>query len=297
MEDPNPLSPDVAAVILKLVARAAEPLTASRLCGLLTGPFRTTSEDLAEHLADLVRQGKLHLWPPRTVRSTPRYWHHRIESCIREALPQALAAGPLTRGQLDEALRRRLFGLSRQPIAALREDALAPLLAGGGVFEHPPRGRFPVRFGCRPPDPREYLSATRRELEKVCRRLSRAGVGRDEILASLAGFLGVSAVPIAPLLPHDSADTPRALLQAMEAVEPAARNQALVTVPALRRAMGLPKVQFDAMVLAMADQGRLFLHEHIYPGQLSEKEREALVDDGRGGYIMGVVWREGGGDG
>jgi hypothetical protein len=87
-----------------------------------------------------------------------------------------------------------------------------------------------------------------------------------------------------------------ALLRAMEAVEPAARSQALVPVPTLRRALGLSKRRFDALILAMADGGRLFLHEHIHPGALSGEERDALVDDGQGSLVMGVVWREEGGD-
>jgi len=297
MEGSNPLLPDAAAVILKLVARAAEPLTASHLAGQLSGPFRTARGDLADRLDDLVRRGRLHRWPPRTARSNPRFWHRGIEEEVEAVLPGVLAAGPLTRIQIDETLRRRLFGLPRQRVAALRAEALATQLSAGNAFEHPPRGRYPARFGCQPPDPRDYLAATRRELEKVFRRLTRVGVGRETILGALDGLIGDSAgADTRREKREEHSDAWPPLLRAMEAVEPAARNQALVSIPALRRAMGLSKGRFDELIMAMAERGRLFLHEHIYPGQLSDAEREQLVNDGQGGYVMGVVWREDGGD-
>jgi len=56
--------------------------------------------------------------------------------------------------------------------------------------------------------------------------------------------------------------------------------------------MNLPKKDFDRAVLSLASQGKVALHHHDFPTSLSQAEREALVQDERGTYYVGVVPKE-----
>jgi len=99
------------------------------------------------------------------------------------------------------------------------------------------------------------------------------------------------AVSPAPSGPHDSG-LAQAIFDRITHVDPGAAQGALVSLRDLRRSMEFQnpsKEQFDRAVLALADQGRVFLHEHDYPDSLAPDERRALVIDEKGRYYIGVM--------
>ncbi len=74
-------------------------------------------------------------------------------------------------------------------------------------------------------------------------------------------------------------------------VQPEARRQALVSIRELRVEMGIKDRSFDSAILRLSAEQKIFLHKHIHPYRLTEKDKEELVTDGKGNYYVGVVLR------
>jgi hypothetical protein len=89
-----------------------------------------------------------------------------------------------------------------------------------------------------------------------------------------------------------SPETERLILETITRLQPPGQKRALVSIRELRRSMNLPKKDFDRAVLSLASQGKVALHHHDFPTSLSEAEREALVQDERGTYYVGIVPKE-----
>ena len=77
----------------------------------------------------------------------------------------------------------------------------------------------------------------------------------------------------------------------MKRIEPGAERGALVGARELRRAVRLPKPDFDHAVLELARQGQLSLHRHDYATSLTPQERDELVTDGDGTFYVGMALR------
>lgn len=60
---------------------------------------------------------------------------------------------------------------------------------------------------------------------------------------------------------------------------------ALIVIPELRAATGLPKPAFDRAILDLQRRGRVSLHLHDSPGSLPKERRELLVRDGDIHYV------------
>jgi hypothetical protein len=82
------------------------------------------------------------------------------------------------------------------------------------------------------------------------------------------------------------------VVNAMSAVEKDALKGGMVSLAELRKHMGLPKPVFDKAIRDMSAAGRLDLHKHVTPGDLSDAEKDALIPDGEGKFFIGAVLRE-----
>ena len=68
-------------------------------------------------------------------------------------------------------------------------------------------------------------------------------------------------------------------------------NKALVSIRELRTEAGIKTRVFDSTVLDLAKHQKIFLHKHIHPYRLTDKDKEELVTDGKGNYYVGLVLR------
>lgn len=276
----SPVPEDTATVILKVLQRANEPLTVARIQKELPGPFRIDSVKLAEFLDNQVCTGAIYKWLPK--RSQKRFWTQDLEEYSRKNIVEILSEQALIGSKLKDALRKSLFGCSDSKATEVGQNGLKWLVKEKRLFKHPPVGRQrSPRFGVNPPDPSPYLGKVKKEFEKVCEKLKKSGVSPDQV------FQAASKV----LMPRPHQDFVKVIMNKIVEIEPAARQQALVSIPALRAALDLPKEAFDQAILDLAGQARIFLHRHVHPAQISGEEGVQMVTDGKGNYYVGIVLR------
>jgi hypothetical protein len=81
------------------------------------------------------------------------------------------------------------------------------------------------------------------------------------------------------------------IFKAMTTLKPAAAQGALVYIPDLREALRntFPdKESFDRAILNLAKFEKVQLQSHSLPAELTEEQRAAMIDNGRGSYFMAV---------
>lgn len=83
--------------------------------------------------------------------------------------------------------------------------------------------------------------------------------------------------------------TPEKLAKAANKINP---EGGLTSLRDLRKKTGLPKAEFDALVLETADGERAFLHEHDAPSHLTPEERQYLVKDEAGREHVGIQFEK-----
>jgi hypothetical protein len=77
----------------------------------------------------------------------------------------------------------------------------------------------------------------------------------------------------------------------MTAIKPAAAQGALVYIPDLRKALQdtFPnKDSFDQAILNLAKLEKVQLQSHSLPAELTEEQRQAMIDNRRGSYFMAI---------
>ncbi len=276
----------LSAAVRSALVRLVRPVTAVQLARELAPMYRARPADVKIVLDALAEEGTAWRWRPGAVDYYCGFDPH-IAAQVR--ILEQLRDGDRTASEL--AARMTLlpgYGTSLKHVTG----HLGPLLATGRVFEHPPAsGKGPVRYSLRAPALDAYLDDAVRELIRVADRLGRPIA---VVYRSLGQRLGLtpsrieSAGGSEPGLPNHEA----LILEAMVLVEPRAVERALVSLRDLRRAVFLSKAEFDAAVLGLARKGRVALHFHDFPASLGPEERDALVQDERGTFYVGVVLKE-----
>jgi hypothetical protein len=251
---------------------------------------------LAVEIDKLVQTGNgIYRWP--AYRRRGRVWHQSPNLFARSAIIEYLSNEPATRSDLDRLLRNVLFECSRSHACQFRKKIVAKLLKEKRLFEHPPVGRQRIsRYGVHAPDPKPYLMKAKKEMDRVCQSLQRSGVKRETVLRSLCEWFSFS-IPLSEDRPTEADTGPMPRMEQMIIdktleLKPVARNQALVSVLEIRKALNMSKADFDTAILELAKREKIFLHKHVYPAQLNTNERKQMVTDGEGNYYMGIVLRK-----
>jgi hypothetical protein len=149
---------------------------------------------------------------------------------------------------------------------------------------HPPlKGKH---LGLQDPDPSIFLSA---EIKKLLDKGERLGFPPDAIVQAIrkAAFL----LPQKPTLSHTPEEMEKIVFRAMTAIKPAAAQGALVYIPDLREALAKDfpsKESFDRMILQLAEGEKVQLQSHSLPAELTEEQRAAMIDNGRGSFFMAI---------
>lgn len=273
---------------LILLQNADEPLTAKDVAGKLATPLKFSEKELVPILEEYVTAGLIHAIPRKTAKGQPRFWGQDLLEYGRWRVLETLKLkGPLAPAKLQTTLKDLDKGQFDRVLSSLEER--------GAVFRHPPRKSGPELLGSRPPAPEDYLKDVQTLLTKVVKTLRGANVPLDALRRAVVHLIEGAGIPFGAGVSTPSVPTKPAavdLIALMQRLEPGAERGALVGVRDLRRAAGMPKAQFDELMLHLARDGRLSLHRHDYPASLSAAERDDLVTDAHGQFYVGVALRQ-----
>ena len=110
----------------------------------------------------------------------------------------------------------------------------------------------------------------------------------SELQLALRRYAGTGATE------NDAQDGAQEILAAMSRLNSQASRGALVYLADLRAALARQyrdKDAFDRAVLALAEEGKVQLQSHAWPGRLSDDEKNALIPNGRGGFFDAIGLR------
>ncbi|MCK6548869.1 hypothetical protein L6R52_23695 [Myxococcota bacterium] len=277
--------------ITGLVERFPDGIELSKVRAALPPMYRVAKPRLDARITALATAGRVHRWGKAGLGPTD------VGPRAIAAIHGALAEGPVTAKQLEAALPPVL-----KKEKALVKRVLEEELRGGRIFEHPAaRARAGVRFARVPADASNYLAPIEKVLATVAKKLTRAGVDRAALIRALAAGLPEPAradapPPSSPAAPDnrrsDAASERRAFFDAVSSVRPDARLHVLVSIAQVRARLAWSKEPFDRLVLTLAREGRITLHEHDHPSGLAPEERATLVADDAGRHYIGLVLEE-----
>jgi len=276
--DRNPRT-TVPQLILELLAKP--PVMAS---SKIKTALKLPLELIQPALKELVDAGRAHVWQPG---KTPYFTLFEPRNTALEIILKALTQGPLTEKELVGWVRKRLPGYQ---VRHLKEH----VSHSKQVYEYPKYGKVKIRYGLEPPEPGPYLSKALQDIIAVQELLVPFHVSLEAIHEALGRELGLEHETSAPSRERLQGEglfrhAEPLILEGITRLQPPGQRRALVSIRELRRSVSLAKSVFDKTVLSLASQGKVALHHHDFPTSLSQTERDALVQDERGTYYVGIA--------
>ncbi len=268
------LHPDTAAAVSEVLQRSEKPLSVRGIRQQLAGAFRLRPKQEAELKTLLQETASIHEWPKS------RFWIRDPKVIAETALLEAASDAPLTRSALNKAFGARV---KAYPVTA-RNALIEELIGAGRLFQDPPWGGARVMLTAVRPDREHYRQALEDQIKPILARFAAAGLDPRPLIDQIC---------------TSAADPPAAtglgdrILDVLNAMEP--RKGLVVSAHRLRRVpelAGVDKAEFDEAVMRLAAQHRVFLHDHGAPLAVQPGEREELVTDGKGGFYVGIAWRD-----
>ncbi len=268
-------------LILKVLSRSRFGLPPNKIYKELPSSYRRPGKHLAARLDDLLSEGRVHAWePPIGKTKKPPAAIYSLESLvpvisshiIQLLTPDKVLTPAEIKKQLPTHISRHL------------QTFLSPLLKEKKVKWHPPvKGK---RLGLQEPNPADFLSS---EIRKVFEKGEKLGFEIEGILQAVQAYAkpSTSKKPLA-LAP---AEAERTIFKAMTSLKPAAAQGALVYIPDLRQTLRSTfpdKESFDQAILELAKIEKVQLQSHSLPAELTEEQRQAMIDNQRGSYFMAV---------
>jgi len=240
-------------LVLDVVSAAGRAVTVTDIRRAMPKALRPAAKALTGVVAALADAQRLFRIGRRFSAQPDRSLHERI---VAAAGGESLTASELAKKLKAPATRVR---------AAIRE-----LVDAGELHPHPKH-----RYGAHPPTHADLL---RPELARVFAAAKKLGIREDAARAALRTLLG--------------GGTPgNEIVDAIREMEP---SGALVYLPHLRTALAASytdKLSFDRAVLGLLSRGAVQLQSHPTPSLLGTAERDAMIEDGRGGYFSAIGLR------
>jgi hypothetical protein len=256
--------------IVAAVRDAKRPLTFKGLARLVKAedePFRAALESA-------VGAGQVHRWPD--YRRSQYFWNVSLEQVAREAILTAAATQALSKPNLGKlaAKGKKLPGFSAKRVAGV-----VPALVAEKQLQTVPAFSGNSKLLVRAGEPRAYFNAARSFVEKKIRV-----AGFDP-----AGFFAENLSPH-DILAVEQVDAAKLVLDAVQSLEPVKG----VPVSTLRLRNHLPhlsKREFDAAALELRKKQQVSLSKHADPHNLTDKEKNPLIDGQDGTYYVAIAIR------
>jgi hypothetical protein len=268
-------------LILKILSRSRFGLPPNKIHKELPPSYRRSAKEIIVRLDGLLAEGRLHVWKPPIGKAkkppAPIYLLEPLVPIISTHIIQWLTPDKvLTPAEIKKQLPTH--------ITKHLQVFLDPLVREKKVKWHPPvKGK---RLGLHEPDPADFLSA---EIRKVFEKGGKLGFQAEAILQAVQRY--TEPLPLKIKVPLTTEETESIIFKAMTSLKPAAAQGALVYIPDLRQALRSTfpdKESFDRAILELAKVERVQLQSHSLPAELTEEQRGAMIDNGRGSYFMAV---------
>lgn len=258
--------------MLAAVGDAPAPVPEKKLLAA-AWPKQLDPSPLRERLEQLVRQGRLKLWPGKT----PAVWRLGPEEALEEILLGVLDGRAMQRADWMREAKARLRG----PSAAQWQQAAADLIASGRVVAHAARIDGKKVEACVRAEHRgALLGVYRPVLERLVAEWRRLGIREEDIRRFLA------------LEPPTPARTEELLAELLRLERESPPPNAVARLRRRAALQNFSKEEFDGAALALLRQRRVYMAQHDHPARLAAAEREELVTDGAGNYYVSISARQ-----
>jgi hypothetical protein len=255
---PQISSEELETLILDVIASEGRAVTVTEIHRGMPKALRPAAKAVSGVVAALADAKRLFRIGRRYSAQPDRSLHEHIVRLTNEAA--------LTATEIAKQLRT--------PATRVRE-AIHELVESGELHAFPKQLRV-IRYAAHPPSPADLL---RPELDRLLASAAKLGIGEADAKRALRDLLG-SAVP---------ASDP--IIATIRELNP---DGALVYLPHLRTALASSyqdKSSFERAVLGLLARGTIQLQSHPTPSLLGAAEREAMIEDGRGGYFSAIGLR------
>lgn len=257
--------------IIAAVHGALKPVTYKKLRGLVQLPAKASDEPFRIALESVLGAGHVYRWPD--VRGSQYFWNVSAEQKAREALLAAVAVKAQSKADLIQAAGKKISGFPAKRL----ENVVAELIAENQL-QKVPAFTSTAKLLVRPGDSHAYFSAGRAFIEKKFRT---AGFDPAPFFTDNSPRDKIKSTPV---------DAAALILDAVRSLEPVKG----VPVSTLRLRNHLPdlsKQEFDAGALELRKKQEVFLSQHSDPYNLSQEDKDLLIDGQDGTYYVGIAIR------
>lgn len=244
-------------LVLDVIAAEGRPVTATEIHRSMPKALRPAAKAVTGIVAALADAKRLFRIGRRFSAQPDRTLHDRI---VRSTQDEARTATEIAKQLRTSATRVR--------------EAIRELVASGELHAYPKQQRV-VRYSAHPPTTADLL---RPELARLLAGAAKLGIAEADAKSALRELLGGTP----------STDAIVAAIRELDA------DGALVYLPHLRTALAAAykdKPSFDRAVLGLLARGTIQLQSHPTPSLLGAAERDAMIEDGRGGYFSAIGLR------
>jgi len=252
------------------IRQAAKPVTAAALLDKFT-TSKAGEDGVLAAIQSAINAGAVYRWPGRA--RSKFFWNVPWDQTARAAI-LAAATRALPKPDLIKAAARRLPGVA----AARLEPIVAALLAEKRLSSVPgfkPRSKLLIEPG----DSQAYFNAARAFIEEKFRKAN----------LDAAPFFTENSPPRDKLTNTQTAAA-ALILDAVRSLEPVKG----VPVSTLRLRNHLPhlsKEEFDGAALELRKKEQVFLSQHADPYNLSQENKDLLIDGQDGTYYVAIAIR------
>lgn len=254
--------------VVAAVRDAKKPLTFKALEKIV----KAKEEPLRTALQSAIDAGQVFRWPD--YRRSQYFWNVSAEQTARDAVLGTAAAHALTKPALAKASAKKVKGFPAKRLENIVSELVAEkqLQALAGF-----KGRSKLLI--RSHDPEPYFNAARSFIEQRIRSAGFDPASFFSPISSTHDKLTATQVDAAALI-----------LEAVRSLEPVKG----VPVSTLRLRNHLPqlsKQEFDAAALELRKKQEVFLSQHSDPYNLSQEDKDLLIDGEDGTYYVAIAIR------
>ncbi len=256
---PDMTPAELEALVLDVLATEGRAVTVTEIHRAMPKALRPAAKVLTGIVAALADEKRVFRIGRRYSAQPDRSLHERI---VRITEDNARTAAEIAKQTRTSATRVR--------------EAIRELVESGELHAYPKQQRV-IRYGAHAPTAADLL---RPELARLLASAKKLGIDEDAARRALRELLG-----------GGTAATTDPILAAIRDLE---ADGALVYLPHLRTAVAASyqdKPSFDRAVLGLLARGTIQLQSHPTPSLLGAAERDAMIEDGRGGYYSAVGLR------